>query len=231
MMSNTPQPKFKVKLWRDNVPPIPKAPKGPCPGALFTVRQMTVTFGSETGLSNVGGSNGTAQLVQNGSTAVLGALGFQLSDVSQVSTLSSLFDQYKIDKVFVRFMSRNPFGSVFNIASPNSGVPLLYIAQDRDDASAPASLNAVKEYDKVSVSNGYTSVDVLMEPRPTTALYAGGAFSGYSTPDVEPWLDIANTSIPHYGIKFGIDPLTATTTSSWVWDVEAYYYISFRNAR
>lgn len=230
-LQSLPQPKFSVKQWRDLIPSIPKSPKGPHPGCALSVRQMVTTFNDETGLTNVGGSNGSAQLIQNSATAVLGAIAFRLDDLAQDSTFASLFDQYRIDKVLLRFMARNIAVSVFNTASPNGGVPLLYITQDRDDSSAPASLNAVKEYDQCVVMNGMTSCDVMIEARPTLSAFAGGAFSGYTTADVEPWIDVANVDVPHYGVKFAIDPLTVSTTSSWVWDVEAFYYVSFRNVR
>lgn len=230
-LQNTRMPKFRVKTWINTIPGLPKPPKGPHQGCALSTRQLASTFNTVTGLSNIGGLNSAAQLVQNGATAILGAVAFRMDDLSQSATFASLFDQYRIDKVLLRFTSRSNAVSVFNASAPNSSVPMVYITQDRDDASAPASINALREYDKTVIMNGASSCDVFIEPRPTISAFASGAFSGYVTPDIEPWLDMANTDIPHYGVKFGVCPLTATTTSSWVWDVEAYYYVSFRNIR
>lgn len=230
-LQNTRQPKFSVKTWIDTIPGVPKAPKGPHQGCALSTRQLCTTFNTQTGLVNVGGSGSAANLTQNGATAVLGAVAFRLDDLGQSSTFAALFDQYRIDKVLLRFTARNNAVNVFNTASPNGSVPMVYVTQDRDDASAPASISALKEYDKTVIMNGFSSCDVMIEARPTISAFASGAFSGYVTPDIEPWLDMANTDVPHYGVKFGIVPLTATTTSAWTWDVDAYYYVSFRNIR
>jgi len=230
-LQSLPQPRFLCKLWATIPPVTPKPPKGPRPGAAFSTRQMPTTFNTESGLSNVGGSSGAAQLIQSGSSSVLVAIAFRLDDCGQSSTFSSLFDQYRIDKVVLRFYTRNNSTSVFNVAAPNSSVPLGYVTQDLDDATAPASLNAVREYDKCVTFTGNTSFDLTLTPRPTAALYAAGAFSGYQTLDVEPWIDIANADVPHYGVKLAVGALTATTTSSFVWDIEAHYWLSFRNTR
>lgn len=162
---------------------------------------------------------------------MLVAIAFCIADLDQVSTFASLFDQYRIDKVMLRFYTRNNATSVFNVAPPNSSIPLGYVTLDLDDATAPASLAAVREYDKAVTFTGNTSFDIELTPRPTAALFASGAFSGYQTMDVEPWIDVANTSVPHYGVKLAVGALTATTTSSFVWDIEAHYWVSFRNTR
>ncbi len=231
-MQSLPLPYFNVKIWNSIPPAIPRAPRGPRPGSAYSTRQMASTFNTSTGLSNLAGSTGiAAQLIQNGSTPVFAAIGFELADVDQASTFSSLFDQYRIDKVLIRFYSRNGATMVFNIAAPNSSIPLGYVTLDLDDASAPASVSAVRQYDKCVTFNGNTSIDIELTPRPTAALFASGAFSGYQAMDVEPWIDIANTDVPHYGVKMAVSGLTLSTTSSFTWDIEAHYWLSFRSTR
>lgn len=209
-----------------------KVPKGPKPGAVFTTRQFAATFLSSAGLTNVGGSSGAAQLVQNGATAVNFAIGFELQDLTQVSTFSSLFDQYRWERVKVHGKARSNAISVFNTAAPNSAVPSGFIVVDRDDISAPAGITDCMQYDNAQAVNGAEDWTVDLVPSVTPALYSTGAFSGYSTvPGDSLWLDIANTGIPAYGVKGSIGPLTATTSSSWVWDLSAEYVISFRKVR
>lgn len=230
-MESTPQPSFFVKIWASVPPMTPKPPKGPRPGALYSTRQMVSTFVDQSGLVNVGGTSAAAQLVQNSATPVFVAIAFNLSDIAQYSSFSNLFDQYRIDKVVLRFYTRNTAISVFNVSGANAGVPMGYVTLDLDDSSAPTSVDQLRQYDKCVSFTGATSFDITLTPRPTAALFAGGAFSGYSTPDVEPWIDVANTAVSHYGIKMAIGALTATTTSAWVWDIEAHYWLSFRNTR
>lgn len=208
-----------------------KTPKGPYQGAAYTFRQIAATLNDETGLSNVGGST-TAQLICNSAVPVLFAMGFQLADVNQNSTVGQLFDQYRFEKVKVHFKSRNNAISVFNTASPNGAVPMAYLVVDRDDASAPSSLASLLEYDNCVTFTGGEDATVELVPSLTPAVYAGGAFSGYSvTPSNTGWLDIANSSVPVYGVKGGVSNLTTSTTSSWIWDIIVEVVISFRKTR
>jgi len=212
--------------------PFLKSPQGPRSGASYTTRQLAGTFGVQAGLSNVGGASGPAQLIQAGSTAVYFAMAFQLSDLTQSSTFAALFDQYRIEHVRVHFKSRNPAAFVANTASPNGAVPSGYLVVDRDDASALSSISDTFQYENVIAFNGYDSVTVDMVPTLTLAAFASGAFSGYTTRDSDgTWLDIANTSIPAYGIKGALGTLSVSTSSSWTWDIYAEYIVSFRKTR
>lgn len=205
-------------------------PMRPFKGAQLTIRQQPSTFGVQTGLSNVGGSSAPAQMIQSGSTAVHVALAFQLSDIGNVSSLAALFDQYRIEKVLLRFKSRNNAVFVANTASPNGGVPNGYIVRDLDDSTALTNMSDYLQYDTCETFNGEEDVVIGLVPACTPAVFSGGAFSGYS---IKPgmWLDIANTSIPHYGVKVGLGALTLSTTSAWTWEVTAEYIVSFKNAR
>lgn len=219
-------------LGRSSVVPFLREPQGPRQGANFTSRQLAATFGVQTGLSNVGGSSSPAQLIMAGSTAVYFAMAFQLSDLTQSSTFAALFDQYRLEHVRVHFKSRNPATFVANTSSPNGSVPSGYLVVDRDDATALTSISDTFQYENVIAFNGYDSSYVDLIPSLTPAVFASGAFSGYSTRDSDGvWLDIANTSIPSYGIKGALGPLSVSTTSSWTWDIYAEYIVSFRKTR
>jgi len=208
-----------------------KTPKGPYPGALFTDRQIAATFSNTTGLSNLGGAS-TAQFIVNSNTPTLASIAFELADLTQVATFSALFDAYRVERVKVHFKSRNNAISVFNVASPNSGVPTGYVVVDRDDSNAPASIAALLEYDNTVAFSGEEDFTVDLVPSVTPSVFASGAFTGYLTkPSNAGWIDIANTNVPCYGIKLGAAGLTLATTSSWVWDIVAEYIVSFCRLR
>lgn len=209
-----------------------KAPAGPHPGATYSVREIASTLNTSTGLSNVGGASVPAQLIQNGATVVYFAAGFRLDDLSNAAAYATLFDQYRIDRVRMHFRSRNPSAFVANTASPNGSVPIGYIVVDRDDASAPSSISSLMQYDNCIALNGSDSAYVDLVPTVTSAVFASGAFSGYSTRDSDSvWLDVANADVVTYGIKGAVGTLTATTTSAWTWDIVPEYIVSFRKSR
>ncbi len=209
-----------------------RQPGRPLPGAMLSLRQIASTFTVSSGLTNVGGSDSAAQLIQAGATTVNAAIAFCLADLAQVSTLAALFDQYRIEKVKLHIKSRNNAVSTFNTASPNGAVPTGYVVIDRDDATALTSTSDAMQYNNCVTFNGEEDVEVELVPSITMAAYASGAFSGYTSELASShWIDIANTSVPLYGVKICIGPLSASTTSSWAWDIIPEYVVSFKNSR
>lgn len=200
-------------------------PSRPFPGARFSTRQMTETFGTSTGLTG-------NSIVQNGPTGVFGAIAFQLSDLANSSTFASLFDQYRFERVRLYIRARTNAASVFNTASPNAAVPRVFVVIDRDDNTAPTATTDLMQYDTVGTFTGHEDCVVDLVPNLTPAVFSGGAFSGYSSlPSNSAWIDIANTAVPMYGVKFGVTGLTTSTTSSWIWDITGEYVVSFKNTR
>lgn len=224
---NSKDQKQMVIIYNTQIPPRMPAPGGPTKGASMTttmfVRGIDMTL--QNGL--VG-----ALLRQNTSSDVFVSLAFCLADIANLSSLSALFDQYRIDEIQLRFRSRNPGVFLANQASPNysSVSPLLVI--DRDDATLPTTLLELQQFDNCQQFSAQDSIDVIFEPSITPSVFSGGAFSGYSVDDSgKYWLDVANTSIPHYGVKLGLPALVSTTTQRFDWDVEAVYKVSFLNVR
>lgn len=171
-------------------------------------------------------------LRQSSSSDVFAAWAFALADIPNISSVSALFDQYRIDEIQFRLRSRNPAVFVANSASPNyaTATPLLIL--DRDDATAPTTLLELQQYETCQQISAQESIDIVFTPSITRSVFSGGVFSGYSVEDSgEIWLDSANTGIPHYGIKCAIPALVATTTQRFDWDVEAVYKVSFREPR
>ncbi len=222
----------RFKLWRELPPPITPMPKGPSPGAIFTTRQLV--FNSLTQHTSVTTGAGTGlYILQNTANPLLGQISFCLADLNQATTFSSLFDRYRIEKVHVRVTSRNNAGQLFNIASPNNAAPQLYMAIDRDDSAAPGSIQALTEYDNCMVMPANSCLDIVLTPSvvATIANSSSTATSSVIKRSDEEWLDIAATTIPHFGLKWGITPLQATTTSAWYFDLQMWYFVSFKNTR
>ncbi len=209
------------------VPPRMPTPGGPSPGACLTTTQwvrgsdMTLT----TGLTG-------ALLRQNTSSDAFAAIAFCLADIPNLASSAALFDQYRIDEIQFRLRSRNPALFVANQASPNYSSVSPLVVVDRDDNTVPTTLLELQQYDNCTQISAQDSIDIIFEPSITPSVFSGGAFSGYSVDESgKYWLDAANASIPHYGLKFGLPALVATTTQRFDWDVEAVYKVSFLNVR
>lgn len=208
-----------------SLPAFPRPPHGPHQGADLTVTQI-VPGGNLTltsGLSSGG--------ISSGALGTLGSFGFALADLNQVSTWSAAFDQYRIEKVIVKITSRNNMLSKASVASPNQAVPRLYVVVDRDDASAPSALTDLYQYGNCQGMSPDSDYMLELEPSITRAIYAGGAFSGYEVTSERPWIDLSNTGVEHYGVKFGTEILQVSSTDTWQWTIMCQYVVSFRAAR
>lgn len=216
-------------IFNTSIPPRMPAPGGPSPGAHFTTTMFV--RGSDMTLPT-GGAIVGALIRQSSSSDVFASWAFCLADCPNVAALAAQFDQYRIEEIQFRLRSRNPGVFVANTASPNYSTTSPLLLVDRDDNTAPTTLLELQQYDNCQQFSAQDSIDVIFEPSITLSVFSGGAFSGYTvTPSRENWLDVANASIPHYGIKVGMPALVATTSQKFDWDVEAVYNVSFLNSR
>jgi len=118
-------------------------------------------------------------------------------------------DAYRILSVDVVYLPNNTTGP-FPTASNTRGAG-MWACFDPDDnltsgvvttaASSTAVLHSLME-----------KWSMTLYPRPSVALYGGGAFSGYAISEDEPWIDSDNLSVPHYGLKYGA-PIAAAPYS------------------
>jgi hypothetical protein len=227
--SRSDSPNQVAVTYGSKIPPSMPVPHGPTSGAHYTMRQYVQ--GSDMTLAT--GSAIVGALVrQGGSTEVYAAWSFALADVPNLGSVTALFDKYRFDRIHFRLRSRNNSVATLNVASPNNSGCTMLVVRDPDDSAAPTTLGELKQYSNCQVISTQDSIDIIFEPTITVSVFSGGVFSGYSVKSSsEDWLDVANTTIPHYGIKLGISALAASTTSKIDWDVEAWYQISFQDTR
>lgn len=170
-------------------------------------------------LTNATGAGASYPYLQVGSSSFTsiasgvkfgGAFSFQLAQCANVSEITSLFDNYRIKKVVLRFdYSVNQAPST--VASPSgnqaTAVPIMHICPDFDDNAVPAARTSVLE-------NGYArtvrldkTFTMSLTPRAQSTVTSGSA-SGLVAGGLMPlgqWLDAASTQVPHFGVKFWID--------------------------
>jgi len=215
----------RTMVWWGKPVPRPKRPHGPSPGADYTTVQLVTTFSNETGLTS-------GSIVAIPTTNTLGSIAVEVGDLTQIASFSALFDQYRIEKLHFRLTPDTNVRDDSQAASPNQSVPSLYVVIDHDDSSAPASIAALQEYDNVEFATGYQGISVDFIPSITPAVFASGAFNSYEVrPSDRTWIDIANTTAPNYGIKFGVTALQTSSTDNWIWTVNCWVTVSFKNTR
>lgn len=154
------------------------------------------------------------------------SLSFNLNAVINPSDFTSLYDQYRINYVVVKFHLRiDPSAQ----AAGSASYPRLYYYRDLDDTTAPSNLNEMRENQRcrMKVLNPQRCVTIKIRPNVLGMLYSTVGVTQY-TPKFKQWLDCSTSTTIHYGIKYAIDDLTNT---NYKVDIEKWYYISCRNSR
>lgn len=159
--------------------------------------------------------------VSNSAVAVFYAQAFVASAIDQISSLTAVFDQYRIAEVEIWFWPR---------ITPGTGVTvdagMMATAVDYDDANALTTFPQALDYQNVLVSDGRQGHYHRFVPHVALAAYSG-AFTSFANKPA-PWIDAASTGVQHYGIKAA---WTATDVSLYTYSVQARLHMEFRNVR
>lgn len=166
-------------------------------------------------------------IIQQGSSATLGALYFQLNQVAQYSTFTGLFDQYMISKVRVVF--RPMFMATALTGSSTFYEPQLWVVCDNDDSGAPSNLAVLQSYGNCQTSMYETQI-IEFTPHVAIAASGGGAFTSYANMN-SVWVDAASPTVGHYGLKYGVDPGGSGQVNFQSWTVNVQMQLRFRNVR
>jgi hypothetical protein len=146
------------------------------------------------------------------------ALNFQLNNFGNASNFSGVFDQYRLRMVEVTLypsVDQNPTGTT----------GLLHSAIDYDDSNALTSITQILDYQNVVITRGDEVQKRTFIPHAAVAAYAA-AFTSFAN-ETSPWIDAANLTVQHYGIKYANTASTSVNTFSVV--VRAWF--QFRGVR
>lgn len=156
----------------------------------------------------------------------LAASSFPLTGLPQVAQFQALYDQFRITHVQMRFMLRTDPSAQ---AAATATYPRLYYARDYNDLNLPANLNELREYSKCKIVHlkPDKTVVVNLKPAVLTEVYKTAVSTGYA-PKWRQWISTADASVPHYGVKWGVDQFT--NTNYWL-DVELVYWFDCKNIK
>lgn len=168
------------------------------------------------------------------------SLQFSLNDIPNVSEFTTLFDQYKLKAVVVTIkMLQNPNALYIPTQSSNTSCnfyPTIWYTSDFDDQMTQ-TLAQIKEFERVKHRVLYPNKElkIVLRPKTLSQLYRTSVTTGYANTPGSPWLDLANTDIPHYGLKTVFDfeglQMPATTDVRFTFKINAKYYFVCKNAR
>lgn len=156
-----------------------------------------------------------------------GAMTFTLDDIPGLSDFTSLFDYYRITGVKLRFTTLLDANSQ---AAGNSYFPKMYSCIDLDDNSAPLSSDDLRQRTNCRIRwlAPNRSYDIFLRPKYLKNVYISGVSNGYEI-GKQTWLDLSNTNVPHYGLKYVFENLSSDLGQQV--QCEATYYIQMKGAR
>lgn len=155
---------------------------------------------------------------------------FTLADVPGSTEFTSLFDQYRINKVVMRFMPMINVNNVQPVAGASVTNPgLMGTVIDHDDVSTLATITDYEQYQtwKCQPAISLRTHTRVIRPRIAVGAYAG-AFTSYA--NTKGWIDCGSPNVQHYGLKFYMDAY-GNANAAQTYQVMATYYLSFRDVR
>jgi len=160
---------------------------------------------------------------------------FALSQVSNYTEFTRLFDQYRIDKIVLNFKFQANAVDVTQRGGAKGGIlPILYYTQDLDDGTAPASQDDLLQYQqcKSRILNGNDAFSMVIKPGVSRQVYQG-ATSGYEMAR-SPKIDNGYPDVQHYGIKCWVRNWMSNgvaTDDNCKLTMEPVYHLSMFNVR
>lgn len=161
-------------------------------------------------------------ITASNTVATYGAFSFKLSDLPDYTEFTNLFDEYMIYSIRLFFRPN----AITSVESTSYNDPWFIYAVDKDDSSAPTTYDTLMQYPGVRITSALRRHTIRFRPRFSIEIY-NGVTSAYGSR--VGYIDCANTAVPHYGFKYGIDKVN--TANSVIYGLWATYTCYFRGLR
>jgi hypothetical protein len=167
---------------------------------------------------------------------IAGSFTFSLDQVTDYTSFTQLFDQYKITGVKVTFTpgwSSNNLGAAPMSASNDSFTPLeMAWVIDLDDSTSTVFTDIQKvPRSHYHMFKGNEPVSFFIRPRALNQVYESSVSTGYGLNAPGEWLDCNDPTIPHYAVKYAFrtDSTSSTPSLFPFCRVRMMYYLEFQH--
>lgn len=151
-----------------------------------------------------------------------------LSNLPGVTDFTTLYDQYMIKKIVFKLIPRGTDTSIVG-GTTNVGFN-IHSAIDFDDVNPPTGPNDLLQYQSYRMTPAHRVLTRVWTPKTNAGVVNNAGTIIPGAPKAYQWLDIAQTNIPHFGLKMYIDA-TNTTGQIMPFDAVVTYYVAFRGVR
>lgn len=170
-------------------------------------------------------------------TPISAGISVNLAQLPGSSEFTTLYDQYKIKGAAFKIqpLLTEGIASVLSGSTNVWGFPKLSTVIDFDDVANPATEDVMLQYGSLKQTGAFKEHKRFFKPKVRLAsLDTGGAIAA-TTPNANMWLDVANPSVPHYGLKiYHPGPIASGTplvSSSISYSVYCTLYFCCKNTR
>lgn len=154
---------------------------------------------------------------------------WSFAGVTGYSEFQAVFDSYRITGVEMSWFPEANSAQVA-VGSATAVLPLMYIAPDYNDATAPATADVLLEHEDLMMKRVDEKWRIFVKPRAQIAMYSGGVFTGYMESKVPQWISTSSPSVLHYGLKWATRSAEPGTGSAIMrGTMIAKYYLEFKN--
>lgn len=156
--------------------------------SLSMKRKMSTHHFKRTFLSDIFFSSNTGP--------VFGGLSFRLSSLPNYTEFTNLFDQYRINKIVIRFV---PSANSDSVGSTHV-IPNFHTIIDNNDSTTPTALNELYESQSWKRTRGTQVQTRVFTP---SSLIDIGLSS--NSPKWKQWISTDFPSVDHYGLKYALE--------------------------
>lgn len=138
---------------------------------------------------------------------------FGLVSLPNYTEFTNLFDQYRINKVVIKFV---PSANADEIGASKI-IPSLHTVIDNNDNTAPTAMTELYEYQSYKRTQGIYTHTRVFTPSCNVDLSIG------SSPKWKQWINSQFANVEHFGLKVGADQVAAAGDLYWRTFITLYF--------
>lgn len=159
-----------------------------------------------------------ASNIASTTTGVLGGYSFSLDQLPNYTEFTNLFDQYRINKIVVKFI---PNHNSSDVSVGTQVISNFNTVIDPTDATAPTSGAELYEYQNWRLTRGISAHTRVFTPASLDVVAT--ATTASANPTWKQWLATSSPDVKHYGLKYYAEPSNANGDTYWFPYITMYF--------
>jgi hypothetical protein len=209
---------------------IPRSPNAVV--KLVRATSRNIIYNAANGLTGLPASDLGLTFSPSSTDYRVGGTSIYSDALPNVTEISSLYDQYRIEKITLRIDVPMGISDAYMV----SGVvfPQINYVLDRDD-SGSFTKNDLLQYPQMRIhnfnTNGYKPLQIEFSPTPLRDIAGAGISTSYGPMNSAPWIRTTELITPHYGIKMFFDDFGTSANANLFCQFTIWYHLALTNPK